>query len=278
MASRMRLTSIRLVMLIAAACSMIACDPGADEDAPFDDPSCHWDCLGGYHSCEEGVVTTHGGGAIACSVWEGQCPIEGRHTCEQGCRTDILELDDDQDPSLLCEEHRPRTAGEPCEDDLDCRPFTVVTEPDGALSPIHLVCDVQQGTCVETAPPVIDGYMTSCEVRPYDIVAAPWESPHLLDNTSCVTGLCLADNSDDSRVCVPQGCTVACADDADCPAHAVCETFPPARNDETERRGCVPRMAQPPYLNLSCPGETPSLAPRSGLTRRRRPRQWDRLS
>jgi hypothetical protein len=253
----MRLTSIRLLVLIAAACcSMIACDPGADEEpggSPDDDPYCHWDCFSGSHSCEDGVVTSRGGGSIPCSEWEGDCPLVDRYMCEQGCRTDISWLDGNEpDPSILCEEHRPRVAGDRCEDDLDCRPFTVVTEPDGALSPIHLVCDVQQGTCVETAPPVIDGYMTSCEVTPSDIVSFPGHSPHVLDDTSCVTGLCLADNSD-QRACVPQGCTVTCADDADCPARAVCKTILPDTDDEIERRVCVPAMAWAPFLNLSCP-------------------------
>lgn len=80
-------------------------------------------------TCEEGIVhwTKGGGGCFppdeipSCSALSSG--LDETYTCEKGCRSDgISAAFDHSDLHLDCEESRPKSAGDACEDDTDCIP------------------------------------------------------------------------------------------------------------------------------------------------------------
>jgi hypothetical protein len=120
----------------------------------------------------------------------------------------------------MCEEVRPKKAGDACMTEEDCLPTPALPDAQGNLVNTYLTCDGT--TCVNRPPPEVPDYLAACgeglfdEVEPgeYGIVAAP----------ECEGGLCLYYRRSDAA-CVDQGCTLRCAADQDCPNGSACVDF-----------------------------------------------------
>ncbi len=57
----------------------IAIDTGADTD-------CHHDCIGGGHTCADGIVSTQQKVAVPCANWTGKCQIDADRAPDYVCK------------------------------------------------------------------------------------------------------------------------------------------------------------------------------------------------
>jgi hypothetical protein len=195
-------------------------DARGDADAGADaDPSCHWDCLGGP-TCEEGVATRRVHAPVPCAVWTGECPVLETVTCARGCRTDgVTMLAPSDRAELLCEELRPKVAGDPCTEDAHCWPVRTVGEGETADRD-HLECDEASGACVSVPDPRPSDFFGPC-----DVDVAPFfdtEDPPVigaLADASCEEGACIVV---ERATCVRTACTLPCESDSQCPDGTVC--------------------------------------------------------
>lgn len=125
--------------------------------------NCHMDCFGHIllASCEEGKAFTQSvvHAPIPCN--SGYCPTRDDYsTCQKGCRRDLDGLSLNQMnidfncvmsslcAHFLCEEYRPKKAGDACESVGDCSPMDkgeAAEHPDQDLT-----CDFESGICVWT--------------------------------------------------------------------------------------------------------------------------------
>lgn len=237
--------------------------PGSPDGGPGnpDDPSCHWDCFG-QQECEDGQVRVWSRGAVPCSEWTGDCPNQIEHTCEKGCRSDLAtDWDLKFPPWFLCEEHRPKQAGDACASDSDCEPFTIIYDAGGGIQVIHLSCEAETGRCVEIAPPDVEGAGDACNLAPADVAGISGNLV-LVDAPGCATRLCAVDTNHDEE-CVPQGCTIQCSTDRDCPQGTLCLE---ARNESSDVPGFLTAVCVTGFVAenrsrwhlLECPdGATP---------------------
>lgn len=122
---------------------------------------CHLDCPGGpsEYKCQRGQAwvkgTYQGGGTVPCgtdcSYWE------DNHACSRGCRTDGFDSVYSTCVNhcgpvgvgccayFLCEESKPKDAGDPCRTDADCTWY----DETGKLHDTELVCNTADGVCEE---------------------------------------------------------------------------------------------------------------------------------
>ncbi|MCK5800733.1 MAG: hypothetical protein KAI47_26280 [Deltaproteobacteria bacterium] len=213
-----------------------------DESTPCD-PTCHWDCFGGY--------LCHAGKIYELLFWPAPCchmsdpwptpdPVcskgAARVLCPAGasCRASLKDVDEryracltrtrfqgyvpgpaaDGLLKLFCEGTEPKTIGSPCVSEDDCRPAAVTVA--GALR-----CDMQRKQCVEKPrPPAPLDYGKGCGLLP----ATFFNIGEAILQVSLPTGkkiLCHA-IKDSAQGCVRQGRTYPCSFDEDCPTGSIC--------------------------------------------------------
>lgn len=211
-------------------------DAGTDADR-----YCHYDCFGGA-SCEDGVVTVWFREPIPCAWWTGSCGFSSAHVCAEGCRADITWVDDERLAESLCEEARPRTVGEPCEIDDDCRPTAPHT---------YLRCDMER--CVTAEPPVVDDWRAQCGL---DLGAAPTRPVSYMSAPGCSGGVCLLAVDDSCEDGVAQGCTIECEGHWGCPGGSVCHAVPSYDSASPARSVCYPGSPDALPSGLMCPSWT----------------------
>ena len=221
------------------------------------DPDCHWDCFG-HNECHDGVVTTWAHVPVPCEYYDGECPHEVSYTCERGCRTDTDTVYEPYylDPKEMCEEGRPKHAGDPCAVAADCEPQVAEVDGQGHVTNVYLRCDEATGTCVAREPPVVEDWLAPCGI------AAPLGSSEgyeygFVTTDACSGGVCLIN---EEETCVRQGCTIRCDTDDDCPPGSTCQRDYP---DWTESLGawttstwadvCKPGQPNNTSVGLSCP-------------------------
>jgi hypothetical protein len=226
----------------------------ADLEADGCDPGCHWDCLappGPY--CQDGKVYLRYRSPVWCCKWGDpwsgplpQCTTGHAHvTCPSGdtCRKAesidtrygcmaTFEADDAaqwatvEQLRLWCSSVGPRSVGDTCTTDADCRPAAPSVA--GALT-----CDSSTKTCVEQPRPTPTDYLASCG---------------LTQKKEGLTGLvggglCMG-RWDDTAGCLKQARTYRCSFDEDCPAGSSCKCgFP------------VGRWPQPPTASYCWPDQ-----------------------
>lgn len=230
-------------MRLLAACAFLglaACEPttnaeaieaidGAVTDARGDarvggggvgpSDSCHHDCFGGSQ-CSAGVVTVYGRGPVPCWAWEGSCPVDRTFLCEKGCRSDGVRYVDYFDPigpRLLCEEGRPKKAGDRCVSNADCAPTVATKTSETTVENTYLRCDVDAGRCVDAPAPVIADYLAPCGL---DSSKVPMGSHGEVSASACPSNVCLYAWT---TTCFAEGCTALCAGDHECPPGSVCQ-------------------------------------------------------
>lgn len=237
---------------------------GASVDDPYDgysysyDAYCHYDCFG-WADCVGGVATAWGNGAVECRHWSGSCPIEGRVECREGCSTHLTgsEYFDDLSPEWfnprrLCEEGRWREIGDPCVTDADCAD-TRSNVSRREITNYYLDCDAETGTCVVGIEPAIPDYLAPCSVDLSDF--PPFEG--LVRDDACSAGVCIFEEADSAAACRPNGCTVPCQYDSDCPQGSGCSSgfydrWAPAGTPRIARV-CAPGAPRSEGGNLECP-------------------------
>lgn len=203
-------------LLLVTACR----SEGAAADAGYEahDPNCHWDCFG-YHTCKDGVVTSFIHAPVPCDRWTGNCPSLQSYTCERGCRTDVESLNILSEPRDMCEEWRPKKAGDPCWEPAHCDPQVATDEPDGGIVNVYLRCDLDAGACVDRDPPSIADYLEpNCGMTPD---TSPGDSYGSTAAPTCSAGACVFLEREREH-CVLQGCTAWCDSDDDCPPGSHC--------------------------------------------------------
>lgn len=210
----------------------------ASDAAPDADPYCHYDCFG-YHECSDGVVTSWDHTPVPCEYWEGECPHSVTYECERGCRTDVDSIGPFEDPRDMCEEFRPKQAGDPCTEEAHCEPqvATIDYQTDTVVN-VYLTCDLELGVCVERDPPVVEDYLAQCGLEPP--IDGEGYSYGVMNVDTCSGGLCLYVEGD---TCVRQGCTIACDSDDDCPMGSVCQSL----------AYCKPGPPNMVGIDLTCP-------------------------
>lgn len=160
---------------------------------------------------------------IPCDEWTGECPHYYSYKCQRGCRTDVDSIGPYDDPSLMCEEFRPKHLGDPCTEEAHCRPEGDVIGEDGSVSTEYLTCDVEAGQCVAREPPVIADLYATCDLH----VTSPPDGSYtggVVETDLCTGGVC-AWFDHQSETCILQFCTAECATNGDCPPGTRCETF-----------------------------------------------------
>jgi len=215
------------------------------------DPSCHWDCFP-WTTCVDGVVTSHGGGAIPCAMWTGECPSWELGTCRRGCSIDPGSYEnhggyDHIATTPACEENRPKRAGDPCSAPEHCLPTPATLDDAGTPKNTYLACS-DAGTCDPIDPPVIEGWGEPCGSTNVDRTAEGGSGYLLLQ--SCPGRWC-AYVRVRGESCVRQGCTGECADDHECAPGATCQPM------AASARGgvCRPGRAFTPPIAFECPPE-----------------------
>jgi hypothetical protein len=188
---------------------------------------------------------------IPCSQYEGSCPVVTAYTCEKGCRRDVARIDSSRALAPdMCEENRPKRAGDPCADERDCRPQIADVPWDGPITHVYLRCDLDAGRCVDRPPPPpIPDFLESCGIGVDDPARFG-----LHESTACGSGWCYVDGA--TQACVYQGCTAPCADDGDCPPGTLCsDTWLHDRP-----RACTPSVGRDIADVLTC-WQAPEIAP-----------------
>ena len=206
---------MRRAVILAILCSGCGSPEGLSlpEDAGIDADTCGivdcWDEL----YCRDGVVTRIYETDRACEDYGGVCPVT-ETSCQLGCDLDGVGYFEDPETELepvrLCAETPAAIAGDTCNDATLCLPTRAAVQPDGTVTQTYLTCDA--GTCVETAPPVIEGWLEPC-----DGVTEP-PSPDFVG----LDELCLIQHVS-ATSCLQTGRTVNCRGDWECPAGATCD-------------------------------------------------------
>jgi hypothetical protein len=194
------------------------------------------------YKCEKGLVSAIIDPCAKCgpSNWQ---PV---HTCRSGCRIDYQEIVSKGDwipwssQEELCEETRPKHAGDPCRTRGDCAPSNAAYTNGVYVPPEYLLCS--SGVCVSTSPPVIRGWMNQFGCG--EGVDAP-SGTRVVPARNCGDGLCLL--TDEVNGCRPQTCTALCTSDQDCPSESSCGYFPDGL------RACKPGYPPNDVSALRCP-------------------------
>lgn len=193
-------------------------------------------------SCSAGEVSAIVDPCMECgpSFWK---PV---HRCVRGCRIDyaeILAAAGDyvawSSSEELCEETRPKEAGDACQSSADCRPSPVTYRDGGYVPQQYLLC--HEGACVSTSPPVINGWMTGWGCG--EVIGAP-AGIQVVPASGCGGGLCLL--VEEVNGCRPQTCTARCTGDEDCPPESICGYFP------NSVRACKPGYLPNDFSALRC--------------------------
>ncbi|MBI5487409.1 MAG: hypothetical protein HY905_08755 [Deltaproteobacteria bacterium] len=206
----------------------------ADDGATPCDPGCHWDCFGGTTCTADGVYVLAYAPRDCCHFgdpWPGDGPLCSsggpHHICDSpSCRVPderygeclqrlgrgSLEPDDLAEALRLhCPEGGPKSPGDPCTTDADCRPVAEGAAP-------RLRCDTGLSACVaDVRPPPPAGFGASCGATRGDVLSS--EVDVLVTTPTCP--LCHA-IVDWRTGCVLQACTADCRFDEDCPDGTVC--------------------------------------------------------
>jgi hypothetical protein len=220
-------------------------DEGGETGERCDDlnPDCHYDC-GTQYSCEDGTVYRYPANIPCCQGGPELCEAGSpEFQCVDGCFVDEVgwfESGPYGEPKQLCNEHRPRVAGDSCETKGDCAPAE--TYFDGEQKEKQLACDADTGTCFDDSAPDYLGY---CDIPTADLsdgrgfVEAPADGFGGCGDAS----YCVVDNGAD-RLC--QSCTTTCESDADCPSGSGCEWLGGLGDIDAESvRLCVPSSDWP---------------------------------
>ncbi len=216
---------------VDASVDGMASDAGSDarETSSSDCvPGCHWDCFGGT-SCSGGTLLTLANAPrpccrpedfdllSACVVRRSECaapscnPDTRYRTCLDSTARAVVSpipgfdpLADQRNRRLLCGEGAPRSPGDACHADEDCRP---IAEGAGAA----LRCDTSTMRCALTARPAApDLYGQHCGVTSGADGVAP--------GATCAW--CVISSA--SSGCLAQACTMPCDYDEDCPEGSMC--------------------------------------------------------
>lgn len=160
-----RIVPLLLLVLGGCAASAAGTDGGgvtSHGDRDTYDPSCHWDCFGGYR-CVDGVIHRIAYSPIPCWEWTGECPhVPAGVSCALGCRDGATDYRsshlEDAGPGL-CLDVIARRAGDPCRPDIadDCALAEPVADGFGGTSVPTLTCDAGSATCVATPVEVCNG-------------------------------------------------------------------------------------------------------------------------
>ncbi len=203
-------------------------DDGDDESEC--DPNCHWDCFGGV-SCQEGGLHLMGFGPRPCcrysDPWPGPgpvCSVQKLFECDGDCAAawdpryeECFAGVRNSEAGLRGLDHLFPTfcesglklAGDPCEEDEDCRPSADET---------RLACDLDSLTCVEEPrPEAPSSYGGDCGLGPEYAVDDVWDT--VVAGNSCEWCHAIYDTE---QGCVRQACTMRCKLDEDCPEGSVC--------------------------------------------------------
>ena len=204
---------------------------------------CHWDCMG-LPQCMGGKVHKTMIGPIACSKWQGSCPLVATYTCKAGCREVPPKADGTTALVAWCNEY-PKVPGDPCKTDADCLPPANLP---GTSTPAALTCIAAEHSCgLADAPTVVD-YLAPCGLG----LAALAKSGHTMgfvETPGCSGGVCLVISLDKPlgsfAACLSQRCTVACESVYDCPAGSEClgaKLYLAANGEATSQwaKHCVP--------------------------------------
>ena len=121
----------------------------------------------------------------------------------------------------MCEEGRPKVAGDPCATDTDCQPPSSTGSFDD-VDRHHLVCDGATSSCVAGPDPIPSDWLARCEE---DFTALRESTPEasaygIVRSPSCSTGVCIFFERD---TCVATGCGQPCEHDWHCPDGAHCQ-------------------------------------------------------
>ncbi len=153
---------------------------------PPEQTDCHTDFLG-YQKCVEGVVYEYPPVQAPCDVYTESKNRQhfAVYDCEEGCRTDGVT---GVTFEMFCEENRPKSEGDTCEDLSDCIPVSQ-EDADGGSVDIFLGCDEEAGICIQMEDPCA-GCMEhgACEVN-------------LHSSADCTCDKCYYD--DGTATCVP---------------------------------------------------------------------------
>lgn len=187
---------------------------------PEQDDTCHVDCFGSVE-CHDGIVTAWANTPVPCDQWTGECPHHDSEPCERGCRVDTEAIYSSyEDPSVMCEENRPKQVGDPCVDDSYCDPQVATWDEDGNIINVYLQCDTEAGVCIEREPTVIEDWLGSCGLK-VDQVPLGFS---VVKADGCSGGLCIYSRPTELD-CLAQGCTAPCDSDDDCPLGATCGDY-----------------------------------------------------
>lgn len=188
-------------MFVSALAFAAGCGGG---DEPSGDDFSPWHCWDSDLRCLDGRVE-YG----ACD------PPTLIHECLRGCREEPLprghrepfDTSDEAPIELYC---AAAGVGDPCRDDADCLPAFATARPDGTVTQDYLRCE--DGACVLTASPVIDGWLEPCDPGPTQ------PRFHGLGDNNC-----LVDHP--TETCRNTGKTIVCYADWQCPEGATCDAI-----------------------------------------------------
>ena len=224
--------------------------PGEMEDLS----SCHIDCFGTI-SCVEGQVYRMASSPLPCG--EGlTCPETLEYTCAQGCAfTQVYPgaLDiDTHGYVILCNEFDESRVGHACRSDLDCPSPLPEELPDGSVNtPAYLEC--VDGACAERPAVEVADYLAPCELT----IDATYIKSHVaIESSACSEGVCLIGPPEQGSSCIPQGCSLLCSQDADCPGGSLCvagEWYAHDPDLNPPPRYCKPGARETFGSGLRCP-------------------------
>ena len=229
--------------------------PDATTDVNDPDAPCTFRCNARI-TCDDGTLTRWSSATLACGSTIEDCPREGAGTCQRGCREDIDSLPGGSVPTQLCEENRPKWAGDPCTTLADCLPLPATDTVLGVPQNRYLRCDTDAGVCVADSPPTVPDYMTACGIDEEDLEEPPAPDDiryGIVAASDCPGDLCLFI---EAETCVRQGCTVACTGDHECPPGSRCA--PNLTDWSLDPLATIPAVCKPGRLfefgpGLECP-------------------------
>ncbi len=255
-----------IALAIHAACSRDTKVAPTESLTSARGSSCHKDCWYGL-SCRGGAVFERRLTAVPCDQ---PCP-EGRNigNCRLGCGPpeQINKIDVDRCPLALCRDQLPKRPGDACISDDECGPTRAepagqTETPDGGsdalpdangLRQIYLRCDIYTRACVERQAPMLADWLGPCDAA---LLAAQASdiTGHIPD-PSCSGGVCVVAEAHQGLsdwTCRPQGCSLRCSGDDECPQGAFCKN-PGGRRCPRDLDGvCMPGPRHAPVANLPC--------------------------
>ena len=207
------------------------------------------DCGGEAPACDAVPFYQCSGGVVS----EGGCnsaSLVSVARCAKGCIADGAKAGVSSCPADLCHENFPKSEGDACQTDDDCRPTKAITS-DTMVTNVTLTCDTTRQACVVTAPPTVADWMKPCS---QDVVAriaseaANGAKTSVTEDPGCAEGWCAFVAAPNS--CVTNGCTRLCTGDQDCPSGSTCEGAFPYACPNGQMQYCLP--GGPAHVGFSC--------------------------